>query len=157
MYGTYPEEIATLLDVVGESAMVLSFQEDRTFAALSLGRFGAVGSCRLDWQGAEVIERCEAFDASQLRRLVGTYAGANELAVLFWGNLAVPSVALEAALVASHAEAVLDCSPVCWIYLTDCAVLIEFQDGEGLTAAKVPHGRSRSRRGGALRGPWVGN
>ncbi|MHA5052619.1 hypothetical protein [Streptomyces sp. SD15] len=128
-----------LLEVVGESAMVLSFHEDRTFAALSLGRFGAVGSTRLDWHGAEVIERCEAFDAGQLRRLVVTYAGANELAVVFWGNLAVPSVALEAALVASHAEAVLERSPECWIYLTDSGVLIEFQDGEGLTAGRVPH------------------
>ena len=59
--------------------MVLSFQEDRTFAALK----------------------------------------ADELAVVFWSNLAVPSVALPAALVAVQAEAVLGCSPECWIYLVD--------------------------------------
>ncbi|MFF3459659.1 hypothetical protein ACFYXH_36270 [Streptomyces sp. NPDC002730] len=138
MYGTQPERIAGVLEALGESGMVLSYEEDRAFAALSLERFGAVGSSRLDWHGAEVIERCGAFDGGQLRRMVGTYAGANELVVVFWANLAVPSVALEAALVARHAEAVLECSPECWIYLTDSGVLIEFQDGEGLTAGRVP-------------------
>ncbi|MFF0085353.1 hypothetical protein ACFYR1_37480 [Streptomyces canus] len=139
MYGTQPEEIAALLEAVGEAAMVLSFREDRTFAALCVGRFGAVGSTRLDWAGAEVIERCESFDADELRRMVASCAGADELAVVFWSNLAVPSVALPAALVAVQAEAVLGCSPECWIYLVDSGVLIEFQDGEGFTAGRVPH------------------
>ncbi|MCX4641428.1 MULTISPECIES: hypothetical protein [unclassified Streptomyces] len=138
-YGTHPEEIAALLEAVGESMMVLSFREDRSFAALSVERFGAVGSTRLDWSGAVVIERCESFDAAELRRLMASCAGADELAVVFWSNLAVPSVAVEAALVAGHAEAVLECSPECWIYLTDSGVLIEFQDGEGFTAGRVPH------------------
>ncbi|MFG2593988.1 hypothetical protein [Streptomyces sp. NPDC048438] len=138
MYGTHPGAIAALLDAVGEAAMVLSFQY-RTFAALSVGRFGAVGSTRLDWAGAEVIERCELFDADELRRLVASCAGADELAVVFWSNLAVPSVALSAALVAVQAEAVLGCSPECWIYLVDSGVLIEFQDGEGFTAGRVSH------------------
>lgn len=71
--------------------------------------------------------------------MYGTCPGASELAVVFWGNLAVPSVALEAALVASHAEAVLECSPECWIHLTDSEVLVEFQDGEGLMVGRVPH------------------
>ncbi|GAB1331861.1 hypothetical protein [Streptomyces sennicomposti] len=119
--------------------MVLSFQEDRTFAALSVGRFETVGSTRLDWAGPEVIERCELFDADELRRLVASCAGADELAVVFWSNLAVPSVALPAALVAAQAEAVVGCSLECWIYLVDSAVLIEFQDGEGFTAGRVSH------------------
>ncbi|CAM5275728.1 hypothetical protein STANM309S_04920 [Streptomyces tanashiensis] len=41
VYGTHPEEIAALLNAVGASAMVLSFPEDRAFAALSVGRFKA--------------------------------------------------------------------------------------------------------------------
>lgn len=139
MYGTHPGQIAALLDVVGESVIVLSFQEDRAFAALSVGRFGTEGSSRLDWRGVEVIERGEAFVADHLRRLVVFCAKANELAVVLWGNLAVPSVALEAALVAGHAQVMLECSPECWIYLTDSGVLIEFQDGEGLAAGRVPH------------------
>ncbi|MFF3756799.1 hypothetical protein [Streptomyces sp. NPDC002185] len=138
-YGTHPGAIAALLEAAGEAAMVLSFQEDRTFAALSVGRFGTVGSTRLDWAGAEVIERCELFDADELRRLVASCAEADDLAVVLWSNLAVPSVALPAALAAARAEAVLECSPECWIYLVDSGVLIEFQDGEGFTAGKVPH------------------
>lgn len=35
--------------------MVLSYDEDRTVAALSLSRFGARGSPRPDWRGAEVL------------------------------------------------------------------------------------------------------
>lgn len=138
-YGTHREQISGLLGVVGASVMVLSFQEDRVFAALSVDRFGAMGSSRLDWREAEVIERSEAFDAGHLCRLVAAYAGADELAVVFWGNFAVPSVALQAALVASHAETVLECSPECWIYLTDSGVLIEFHDGEGLTVGRIPY------------------
>ncbi|MEU7513016.1 hypothetical protein AB0B13_13545 [Streptomyces sp. NPDC042898] len=139
MYGTHPEGIAALLEVSGASTMVLSFREDRALAALSVGRFGAVGSTRLDWSGAEVSERSDAFDADELRRLMASCAGVDELAVVFWSNLAVPSVALAAAVVADHAEAVLECSPECWIYLTDSDVLIEFQDGEGFTAGRVPN------------------
>ncbi|MBK5994257.1 hypothetical protein JHN53_21950 [Streptomyces sp. MBT58] len=128
-----------MLEVVGDSAMLLSYEEDRAFAALSLGRFPSVGSSRLDWHGAEVIEQCEAFDSGQLNELVRAYAGAGELVVVFWSNLAVPSVAMEAALVAEHAEEVLEVSPECWIYLTDSRVLVEFQDGEGMTAGRVPN------------------
>lgn len=51
-------------------------------------------------------------------RIVRLYADADELATVFWDNFAVPSVALEAALVADHAEAVLDASCACRIYLT---------------------------------------
>ncbi len=32
------------LEAFGDAAVVLSYEEDRTFAALSLSRFGAVGS-----------------------------------------------------------------------------------------------------------------
>jgi len=139
MYGTHAQPLARVLEAVGDSAMLLSYEEDRAFAALSLGRFPAVGSSRLDWRGAEVIERCEAFDSGQLNRMVRAYARAGELVVVFWSNLAVPSVAMEAALVAEHAEEVLEVSPECWIYLTDSRVLVEFQDGEGMTAGRVPN------------------
>ncbi|MGW3410310.1 hypothetical protein [Streptomyces sp. NPDC000888] len=137
-YGTHPAAIAEVLDAVGDAAMVLSYEEDRAFAAVSLNRFGAIGSVRLDWHGVEVLERSDVFDGGQLRRMVRGYADASELAVMFWGNLTVPSVALEACMVAVHAETVLECSAECWIYLVDSGVLIEFQDGEGFTAGRVP-------------------
>ncbi|GAA0612341.1 hypothetical protein [Streptomyces crystallinus] len=57
---------------------------------------------------------------------------------MFWSNFAVPSVALGAAVIASHADTVLDCSPACWIFLTDSGVLIEFQDGEGFMVGRIP-------------------
>lgn len=138
MYGTCSEQNVDVLKCVGDSTMVLSYEEDRVFAALSLDRFGTIGSSRLDWDGAEVLGRCEGFDGGHLRSMVRLYAHVGELAILFWDNLAVPSVALEAALVANHAEAVVDASRACWIYLTDSGVLIEFQEGEGLTAGRVP-------------------
>ncbi|MEV6313286.1 hypothetical protein AB0M10_32450 [Streptomyces sp. NPDC051840] len=116
--------------------MVLSLGEDRAFAALSLNRFGSVGSTRLDWSGAEVLERTSEFDAAELCRLVGEYGGGG-LGVVFPGNLCVPSVAVDLALVGAYAEALLDC-PECWVFLVDHGVLIEFQDGEGFVAARVP-------------------
>ncbi|MFJ8946337.1 hypothetical protein ACIRG4_24415 [Streptomyces sp. NPDC102395] len=137
-YGTQADVIAVLLRSVGDAAVVLAYDEDRTFAALSLNRFGSVGSCRLDWHGAEVLHRSPAFDGGELRRLLGSLASPDELAVLFWGNLAVPSLASEAGLLATHADAVLECCPECWVYLVDSGVLIEFQDGEGFTAGRVP-------------------
>ncbi|MEU9288242.1 hypothetical protein AB0D57_26965 [Streptomyces sp. NPDC048275] len=137
-YGTHPEAIAEVVAAVGDAAVVLSYEEDRAFAAVSLSRFGAVGSTRLDWHGVEVLERSTAFDGAQLRRMVHDHGDGTELAVVFWSNLAVPSVALEAGTVATHAETLLDCSPECWVYLADSRMLIEFQDGEGATVGRVP-------------------
>ncbi|MER6259052.1 competence protein CoiA family protein [Streptomyces sp900105245] len=138
VYGTHSERLSGVLDTVGDSAMVLSYEEDQAFAALSLNRFTSVGSTRADWHVGEVIERCRTLDGEQLSRMARAYAVTDELVVVFRANLAVPSVALEAELVASHAEAVLECSPEGWIYLTDSGVLIEFREGEGLTAWPVP-------------------
>ncbi|MFE1288673.1 hypothetical protein [Streptomyces sp. NPDC058751] len=138
VYGTRAGEIAVLLRAVGDAAVVLSYGESRTFAALGLNRFGSIGSHRLDWRGAEVIRRSPEFDGGELRRLLGDLAGPDELAVVFWGDLAVPSLALEAGLLAAHADAVLDHGPECWVHLVDTGVLIEFQDGEGFTAGRVP-------------------
>ncbi|MDF3144261.1 MULTISPECIES: hypothetical protein [unclassified Streptomyces] len=138
-YGTQPEVIAALVHTVGEAAaVVLSYDEDRTVAALGLNRFGTIGSTRLDWRGAEVLERSAAFDAAQLRDLLRRHTQPGETAVVFWGNLAVPSVALDAGLLAAHADTVLECCHECWVHLLDAGLLIEFQDGEGFTVGRVP-------------------
>ncbi|MFE8947635.1 hypothetical protein [Streptomyces sp. NPDC007856] len=137
-YGTQPDAIAALLGLFGDAAMTLSYDEDRAFAALSLSRFGSMGSTRLYWRGAEVLQSSPAFDGGELRKLLRELAGPDELAVVFWGNLGVPSIALEAGLAAVHADAVVACCLECWVYLVDSAVLIEFQDGEGFTVGRVP-------------------
>ncbi|MEU0159339.1 hypothetical protein ABZ154_10995 [Streptomyces sp. NPDC006261] len=137
-YGTHPEHIAALLAAAGEAAIVLTYAEDRAFADVSLNRFASVNSTRLDWQGVEVLERSDDFDEDGLRDLVRRYGGEAELVVVFWGNHAVPSVALEAGVVAAHAEMVVGSCYECWLYFTDSRLLIEFQDGEGFVAAKVP-------------------
>ncbi|GLP71492.1 hypothetical protein TUSST3_81120 [Streptomyces sp. TUS-ST3] len=137
-YGTQPDVLAALLAVIGDAGTVLSYDEDRSFAALSLGRFGSVGSSRLDWSGVEVLHRSPAFDGDGLRGLLRGLTRPDELAVVFWSNLAVPSLALEVGLVARHAEAILECCFACWVYLADSGSLIEFQDGEGFTAGRVP-------------------
>ncbi|MFE9440742.1 hypothetical protein ACFYO2_17360 [Streptomyces sp. NPDC006602] len=136
-YGTQPDVIAALLAAVGDAVAVLSYDEDRTFAALSLGDFGSVGSSRLDWSGAEVLRSSPTFAGGELQKLLRELGRLDELAVVFWGNLAVPSLALEAGLVAAHADAILECCSECWVYLVDSGVLIEFQDGEGFTAGRV--------------------
>ncbi|WP_371795521.1 hypothetical protein [Streptomyces sp. NBC_01718] len=137
-YGVHRAVMTQLLAAVGDAAVVLSYEEDRSFAAAGLSRFSAVGSTRLDWQAAEVLERSAGFDGAELRRLLHSHGDKGELVVVFWGNLAVPSVGLEAVVAALHAETLLECSTQCWIYLTDSRVLIEFQDGEGFTVGRVP-------------------
>ncbi|MFF4249087.1 hypothetical protein ACFYY2_32155 [Streptomyces sp. NPDC001822] len=137
-YGTQLEVVAPLMAAVRGGAMVLSYAESRAFAALGLNRFGSVGSTRLDWTGAEILRTSTAFDGEGLRELLRGLARPDELAVVFWGNLAVPVVALEAGAVAVHADAVLECGYECWIHLVDSEVLVEFQDGEGFTAGRVP-------------------
>ncbi len=138
-YGMYPEDIAALLAAAGEAAIVLTFEEDRAFADLSLNRFASVNSTRLDWQGVEVLERSEEFGGNGLRALLRRYGGEGELVVVFWGNHAVPSVALKAEVMAAHAEMVVGSCYECWLYFTDGRVLIEFQDGEGFVAARIPN------------------
>ncbi|AXL89406.1 hypothetical protein C4J65_14690 [Streptomyces sp. CB09001] len=77
-YGTQVEVLAGLLEVLGDAAMVLPYDEDSTFAALSLSRFGAVGSSRLDWRGAEVLRSSAAFDGAELRRMLCELASPGE-------------------------------------------------------------------------------
>ncbi|CAM5497784.1 hypothetical protein SCYAM73S_06544 [Streptomyces cyaneofuscatus] len=69
----HPEPIAALLAAAGEAAMVLTYAEDRAFAGVSLNRFASVNSTRLDWRGAEVLERSEEFDGDGLRKMVRRY------------------------------------------------------------------------------------
>ncbi|MFD8973190.1 hypothetical protein [Streptomyces sp. NPDC059593] len=138
VYGTHPEYIAEVLGHLGKDVLLLSYEEQRRFASVSLNRFGAIGSARLDWHGAEVVERRDAFDGEALAALLRIHAGPDELVVVFWDNLAVPSIALPASLAARHAEAILGECYACWFLLTDSGILIEFQDGEGLTAGRPP-------------------
>lgn len=137
-YGTQRETIAPLLEAVGHAGMILSYDENRAFAAQSLNRFGAVGSTRLDWRDAEVLHRCSSFDGAALHRMLRAVANPGELAIVFWGNLCVPSIALDSDLLALHADAALASCYECWIHLVDSEVLIEFQDGEGFTAGRIP-------------------
>lgn len=137
-YGTQLDVTSELLHLLGDAAMVLSYDEDRTFAALSLSRFSSVGTSRLDWRDAEVVEASSSFDGEELRKLLRGLADPDDLTVVFWGNLCVPSIALEASLLAAHADAVLSSCAECWIYLVDKGVLIEFQDGEGFCAGRIP-------------------
>ncbi|QES20730.1 hypothetical protein DEJ46_17695 [Streptomyces venezuelae] len=138
MYGTRPEDIAEVLGLLGEDVLLLSYEEQRRFASVSLNRFGAIGSARLDWHGADVVERHDGFDGEALASLLGAHAGPDELVVVFWDDLAVPSIALPASLAARHAEAILWVGYACWFLLTDSGMVIEFQDGEGLTAGRPP-------------------
>ncbi|MFF3991791.1 hypothetical protein ACFYX8_00590 [Streptomyces cyaneofuscatus] len=89
-YWLHPEPIAALLAAAGEAAIVLTYAEDRAFAGVSLNRFASVNSTRLDWRGAEVLERSEEFDGDGLREMVRRYGAEGELVVVFWGNHAVP-------------------------------------------------------------------
>lgn len=135
----HPEQIAGLLAAAGDAAIVLTYAEDRAFAGVSLNRFASVNSTRLDWQGVEVLERSEEFDGDGLREMVRRYGGEGEFVVVFWGDQVVPTVALETEAVAAHAEMVVGSCYECWLYFTDGHVLIEFQDGEGFVAARVPN------------------
>lgn len=57
---------------------------------------------------------------------------------MFWGSHVVPAVALEAEVAAAQAEMVVGSCRECWLYFADGGTLIEFQDGEGFVAARVP-------------------
>ncbi|MFJ8658430.1 hypothetical protein [Streptomyces sp. NPDC093795] len=137
-YGSHPEYIGKVLGLLGEDVLLLSYEDQREFAAASLNRFRTIGSARLDWRGAHVVERCEAYDGAALASLLGVHAGPDELVVVFWDNFVVPSIALPAASAARHAGAILDEGYACWILLTDSGILIEFQDGEGMTVGTPP-------------------
>ncbi|MER5202830.1 hypothetical protein [Streptomyces sp. NPDC002825] len=137
-YGTHPEYIAEVLDLLGEDVLLLSYGEQRAFAEASLNRFEPIGSARLNWQGVEVTARTEEFDGEALAALLHTHAAPDELVIVFWDNLLIPTIALPATLASRHAETILDQGPTCWLFLPDGGILIEFQDGEGFTAGSPP-------------------
>ncbi|WP_030693124.1 hypothetical protein [Streptomyces globisporus] len=145
-YGTRPEYIAEVLALLGEDALLLSYEEQRAFAEVSLDRFEAIGSGRLDWRGAEVVEKREDFGGGALAALLGAHAAPDELVIVFWDNLLVPTIGTTAALAARHADAIVDQGPVFWLFLADEELLIEFQDGEAFRVGRPPAAEDRRTR-----------
>ncbi|MEU2232318.1 hypothetical protein [Streptomyces vietnamensis] len=137
-YGTHPEYIADVLNLLGDETLLLTYEEHRAFAEVSLNRFEAIGSARVNWRGTEVVERTEEFGAETLVTLLHTHAAPDELVIVFWDNLLVPTIALPSALAARHADTILDQGSTCWLFLTDKGLLIEFQDGEAFTVGRPP-------------------
>jgi hypothetical protein len=150
-YGTFPERLIDLFDAVGpeERAYIrtLTAAEDGEYAAVSLDRFTVqphtMGA--LDWSGVVVLEQRVEEDYEAASALFGGLvlqhapSPASEV-IVFWGNLAIPTIGIPARLAAEQAGELMDTGDDAWVYLPESKILVEYWHSGRITAGKVPEG-----------------
>ncbi|MFD2469927.1 hypothetical protein [Amycolatopsis silviterrae] len=145
-YGTYPQALQDLRTALGPENRLLhelSWEEDQALAAVSLelfpGRFDG-----LRWPDENVLTQAAEPDYERAARLLGDlirqHSPKHADAVVFWGNLSIPTVRLPARLAAANAGELMDTGDDVWIYLPDRNVLVEYWHSGRITAGTVPVG-----------------
>ena len=145
-YGTHPQALRDLRTALGTENRLLhelSWEEDQALAAVSLNLFPARSFFDgLTWPDDAVLAQAVEPEYEQAARLLGDlilqHSAEHADAVVFWGNLALPTVRLPARLAAANAGELMDTGDDVWIYLPDRGVLVEYWHSGRITAGKVP-------------------
>ncbi|MFC9249249.1 hypothetical protein ACFT7S_36000 [Streptomyces sp. NPDC057136] len=145
-YGSHPEYLPPFMtDRRGEAAqhvLLLDHADNRRLAAGSLNRFPARSSCEIDWSGVPGVERhwCPGADAwaALAAQLCAPWVAQDVLVVVFWGNLAVPTVVVPAWLLVRYAREIEDAQPHFWLHPLGGDVLIEYLPEGTVTVAALP-------------------
>ncbi|MFH8338058.1 hypothetical protein [Streptomyces sp. AM6-12] len=122
--------------------MILEKKESGDFEACSLNRFPHSAWEGIDWETAAFVDQeftsggREA--AEMVRGWLASLASPETLWVIFWGNAAVPAVALPGGHVKRRAEDILYTSADVWLFSVDDRMLIEYTHDGRLTLARVP-------------------
>ncbi|WP_406636364.1 hypothetical protein [Amycolatopsis sp. WGS_07] len=143
VYGTYRQALRDLRTALGPENRLLhelSWEEDQALAAVSLTLFPARFD-GLGWPAEHVLTQAVEPDYERAARLLGDlvlqHSPEHADAVVFWGNLAIPTVRLPARLAAANAGELMDTGDDVWIYLPDRNVLVEYWHSGRITAGKL--------------------
>lgn len=147
-YGTYPGALQDLREAIpeGERGLLrtLVAVEDDELAGASLRKFphGEASGGAIDWAAAGSIEQALEEDYLEASRrfseFILRYASPESDAVIFWGNIAIPTVRLPARLAAENAGELIDTGDDVWIYLAEEGILVEYWHSGMITVAKIP-------------------
>ncbi|MFG3246832.1 hypothetical protein [Streptomyces sp. NPDC048187] len=96
----------------------------------------------VDWTHCERPEQVLVSGEVEAAGLIGTWlsevSARDSLVVVFWGNMAVPAVAMASSSAAAHAQDILYTSDDLWLFAVDESVLIEYLHDGRLTMGRVP-------------------
>jgi len=150
-YGTHPGALQDLREAIPENERallrILTADENDELAGASLRNFpysGALGGA-IDWAAASFIEQVleEGYVKASGRfgEFILKYASPESDAVIFWGNMVIPTVRLPARLAAENAGELMDTGDDVWIYFAEERILVEYWHSGSITAAKIPADR----------------
>ncbi|MGV9282899.1 hypothetical protein [Streptomyces sp. NPDC003730] len=122
--------------------MVLREAESAEYERLGPGSFPRSTWSGIDWTSCGRPEQVLVSGEEEAAGLIGTWlsevSARDSLVVVFWGNIAVPAVAMTSSSAAAHAEEILYTSDDLWLFAVDEGVLIEYLHDGRLTMARVP-------------------
>ncbi|MFF4898385.1 hypothetical protein [Streptomyces sp. NPDC001068] len=121
--------------------MILDAAENEKFEAVSLNRFPHSEWTGIDWDHSAFSEQVFTSGEPEAAQLISGWLSlvpADGLAVVFWGNVRVPAVAMPVGCAARNAEEILYTSDDVWLFVVDEGFLIEYLHDGRLTAAHVP-------------------
>jgi hypothetical protein len=144
-YGRHADALEPFLRILNEdersAISILSYAEDRSFAADSINRFPQ-GWSGIDWERSEFLVQHHYEDftdaARLLQELLARHALDSSLLVITWGNLLIPALAMPVALARAHPSEVLDICDDLWLFAVDEGVIIEHHHSGVLTASRIP-------------------
>lgn len=146
VYGSARSRLSDLLDGMDAEAradvMVLDRDENDAFESLSLRRFPHSGWSGIDWERCGFADqgfvRSESEAAELIRSWLRRLLADDSLLVVFWGNLAVPAVAMPVKIAIRYVEEILYTSDDFWLFAVDENILIEFTHEGTLTMGRIP-------------------
>lgn len=146
MYGTGSARLVDLTESLGieerQTFMVLREAESAEYESLGPGRFARSNWGGIDWtrhgRPKQVLVSGEVEAAGLIGTWLSEVSPRDSLVVVFWGNTAVPAVAMTSSSAAAHAEEILYTSDDLWLFAVDEGVLIEYLHDGSLTMGRVP-------------------
>jgi hypothetical protein len=121
--------------------MILDAAENEKFESVSLNRFPQSAWTGIDWDRSVFSEQVFTAGETEAAELMSRWLSvlpAGGLAVVFWGNIRVPAVAMSVGCAVKYAEEILYTSDDVWVFVVDDGILLEYQHDGRLTAAHVP-------------------
>ncbi|WP_414942002.1 hypothetical protein [Amycolatopsis sp. cmx-11-51] len=147
-YGTHPNSLRPLFDAIGSDRRVLVRQltlvEDNEYGSVSVNRFpiDLATTGAKDWSVTRIVEQRVEHDYDDAARVLGELIVRNTdpraEAIVFWGNVVIPSIGIPARLAAANAGLLMDIGDDVWIYLPDKDIVIEYWHSGRITAGEIP-------------------
>lgn len=144
LYGSHPERLSDLLDSLApedrDKVHLVGFDENERLASSSLDKLPQTNWGTINWEEAQYLEQQdtprepEAVEA--IRQIISSKISPDSAAVIFWANLAVPTVQTTATIAMKAMDEIIAASHDVWLYFPDDNLLVEHFNEGRVTAAR---------------------